>query len=222
MSGYNHKYGYFRMDKDPQPGFSRELISFKTDLQQIDLETMEPQYDSKRDTLYKAMYLTKERIPNNNWLGTRVGDHYEWITWRDGVEMAEHLSYGIEKLGLASTLEAEDKQWKFMGILAGNRYEWSITHCAGMHQKITSVPLYETLGQDAMKFVINQTKLTCISCSAVNAKKLLILKDEDTTGKTQSLKNLILFENEITDELKTLNEKVGLNMHIFKDVVELG
>ena len=36
------------------------------------------------------------------------------------MHMAEMLSYGIMDLGLASEMDAEDKKWKFMGILAGN------------------------------------------------------------------------------------------------------
>ena len=133
MSGYNYTYGSWRMDKDPEPGFSRELISCNTDLNKTNIETLDYTLDPLRDTLYKAMYATKERIPNHDWLGTRVGDEYKWITWRDGIHMSEMLSYGITKLDLASQLEAEDTSWKFMGIMAGNRYEWHITHCAGMH-----------------------------------------------------------------------------------------
>ena len=95
--------------------------------------------------------------------------------------MSKVLSYALEDLGLASNMDAEGRHWKFMGILAGNRYEWAITYIAMMHQKMTTIPLYETLGFDALKFVLNQTELTTICTSEKNALKLLKMKMEDTT-----------------------------------------
>ena len=136
--------------------------------------------------------------------------------------MAEALSYGIMDLGLPSEMEGDGRNWKFMGILAGNRYEWVITHMSFMHQKITTVPLYETLGIDALKFVLHQTKLATVATSAKNAIKLIKLKTEDTTGKSDTLKNLVLMEENVSDEIKALNEKVGMNMHLWKDVVQRG
>lgn len=59
---------------------------------------------------------TCERIPNNDWLGTRVGDKYEWMTWRDGRDLAHNFGYGIMSLGLAPEIDAEDKKWRFVGI----------------------------------------------------------------------------------------------------------
>ena len=47
--------------------------------------------------------------------------------------MAECLSYGFMKLDLVPEIDAEDKKWRFMGILAGNRKEWVVSHVANMH-----------------------------------------------------------------------------------------
>lgn len=50
-----------------------------------------------------------ERIPNNDVFGTRVGDEYQWITWRQTCDISEHLSYGMMELGLVPQVDAEDK-----------------------------------------------------------------------------------------------------------------
>jgi long-chain acyl-CoA synthetase len=88
-------------------------------------------------------------------MGTRVGDTYEWITWREVGDMAEMLSYGIMHHNLAPTVNAEGVDWKFIGIQAKNRKEWFISSLANMHQNICSVALYDTLGVDATKYILN-------------------------------------------------------------------
>ena len=58
-------------------------------------------------------------------------------------------------LGLVPEIEGDGKKWKFLGIQSKNRKEWVLTHCADIHQNITTIALYDTLGPDATKFVID-------------------------------------------------------------------
>lgn len=59
------------------------------------------------------------------------------------------------KLDLVPQVENEGQQWRFLGIQSKNRKEWLLLHLANMHIGTTTVGLYDTLGQDAMRFVIN-------------------------------------------------------------------
>jgi long-chain acyl-CoA synthetase len=117
-------------------------------------------------------------------LGTRDGDSYKWISFRDGIEQAETLSAGIVDMDLCPKQNVEEEDWNFMGIMSINRPEWALTHFAGMHQSITTVPLYETLGQDAIKYIIDQTQLTTISIAPKNLDLLLKMKKEDDSSLT--------------------------------------
>jgi hypothetical protein len=128
-------YGYWRTDKEKEPGFSHELISCdsKNILDQTDLDTLEVLPHPGVDTLFKAMARNLERIPNKPWLGTRVGDKYEWITWEEAMDLSQNLSYGMMELGLAPEVEGEGKTWRFMGIQSKNRKEWVLTHAADIH-----------------------------------------------------------------------------------------
>ena len=105
------------------------------------------------DTGYKLIKRNLERIPNHDVLGTRAGDKYEWVTWRELDETCENLSHGIKAEGLAPEVEAEGTAWRFMGIQSKNRKEWQFVNLAGMYQRVTTVAFYDTLGADATRFM---------------------------------------------------------------------
>lgn len=83
-----------------------------------------------------------------------------------------------------------------MGIFAKNREEWAVADLACLRSSVTIVPFFDSLGPDALTYVINQTELTtiCIDKTSLN----LIIKMKE---KIPSLSNLILFD-ELTDEEK--------------------
>jgi long-chain acyl-CoA synthetase len=47
-----------------------------------------------------------------------------------------------------------------MGIFGKNREEWTVVDLACMRNSVTIVPFFDSLGADALVFVINQTELT--------------------------------------------------------------
>ena len=137
------------------PGFSHELISSDSAkiLNETTLDELEAYPYPGMDTGYKLIKRNLERIPNHDVLGTRAGDKYEWLTWRELDETCENLSHGIKAEGLAPEVEAEGKTWRFMGIQAKNRKEWQFVNLAGMYQRVTTVAFYDTLGADATRFM---------------------------------------------------------------------
>ena len=167
---------------------------------------------------------TAEKLPNHEWLGTKKGDVYEWITFRDGLEIAKNLSLGIKALDLAPQVEAEGKQWRFCGIQAKNRWEWICTEVANFHQGVTSVALYDTLGADATRFIIDQTKLATVSMSNDQIEKICKLKQEDAASDNVlmgSLKNLIAF-TDISDSEKKAADEAGIALYTFDQVIAKG
>lgn len=82
------------------------------------------------------------------------------------VERTELLSYGTHALNLVPEVEGEGdgKKYKFMGIQSKNRLEWSLLNVAGMVNAVTTVPLYDTLGEDATRYIVSQTGMTTIAC----------------------------------------------------------
>lgn len=85
-----------------------------------------------------------------------------------------------------------------MGIYAKNREEWALTTIANFKNSVTTVAFYDTLGPQAVEFVISQTELTSISCAGQYVNNLLKLKKE---GKAKSVENIISFDA-VTDDQK--------------------
>jgi long-subunit acyl-CoA synthetase (AMP-forming) len=59
-----------------------------------------------------------------------------------------------------------------------------------MSNSITTVPLYDTLGPQAMKFIINETEMATIMISPNHIMKLCTLKLDDEASKSSALRNL--------------------------------
>lgn len=68
-----------------EPGYSRELIS-KDTKNIIDLGGSVADLHALPfpgvDTLLKALDRSTQNAPHNDFLGTRNGDHYEWLTYK--------------------------------------------------------------------------------------------------------------------------------------------
>ena len=159
------QYAYWREDKPKQPGYSYELISnqFK------DFQTPENGLDDLNtwpgagiDTLVKALEKNAKRIPQHPMMGTKhptgnadVPWEYKWDTVSTVVETGKHLAAGMLSLGLLPDIDGEGKKWRFLGIQSKNRREWFLLHLANMWAGATTVALYDTLGQDAMRYVID-------------------------------------------------------------------
>jgi hypothetical protein len=160
------KYGFFREDKPAEPGFSKELISM--DYKKFESKTTMDELNcwphEGVDTLIKGLERIEKATPNHPLLGTKVsagtknaaGDEefkYEWMPIKEVMDTSKQLAAGFEAMGFIPDIEAEDMQWKFLGILSKNRKEWYLTHIANMLNKTTTVAFYDTLGPDAARFM---------------------------------------------------------------------
>ena len=60
-----------------------------------------------------------------------------------------------------------------------------------MRSNVTIVPFFESLGAEAIAFVLNQTELSTICCEKKSFATLLKLKKD---GKIAGVKNLVCFD----------------------------
>ena len=110
-----YTYGYWRTDKPREEGFSHEFISNdaagfinKTD---ATIDTLDGLQYPGVDTLLKAFKKNVAEMPTHPWLGTRVGDDYEWVTLKEVDDIITNLSYGFHALGLIPEIQAEGETW---------------------------------------------------------------------------------------------------------------
>ena len=110
------------------------------------------------ETIWDAFKHSRERLPNENFLGSRdptqEGSPYVWKTWAQVDTLVNQLAAGIAHMGLMPEVEEEGDVFKFMGIYAKNREEWTITDLAALRQSGTVIAFYDNLGPSAVEFVI--------------------------------------------------------------------
>ena len=81
----SQQYGFWRSDKPKEPGFSHEYIScdFQHIKHETDMDTLEYLQRPDLDTLLKAFKDRCKRKPDLRFFGTRNGDHYEWMFFKE-------------------------------------------------------------------------------------------------------------------------------------------
>jgi long-chain acyl-CoA synthetase len=73
-----------------------------------------------------------------------------------------------------------------------------------MRSNITIVPFFESLGAEAIAFVLNQTELTTVVCEKKSFNTLMKLRKE---GHINHIKNLVCFDSLEEDLRKDAKEQ---------------
>ncbi len=81
--------------------------------------------------------------------------------------------------------------WRFLGIWAKNREEWTISLLAAMHYRITAVGFFDAMSSEQVEFIFNQTEMTTVVCTADYAKKIVDMK---ANGQAAHIKNLVIMD----------------------------
>ncbi|KAJ0076772.1 hypothetical protein Patl1_36299 [Pistacia atlantica] len=100
---------------------------------------------------------TAKRIPNSPLLGRRKltdekGGPYIWLSYQEVYETAMRFGSAIRSRGV--------NPGQRCGIYGSNCPEWIIAMEACTSQAITYVPLYDTLGANAVEFIINHAEVS--------------------------------------------------------------
>ena len=90
--------------------------------------------------------------------------------------MCQSLAKGLKILNLCPEVEGEGKMWKFLGIWAKNRMEWTISLLAAMYYNITAVGFFDAMSPEQVEFIFNQTEMCTVICTADYAKKIVGMK----------------------------------------------
>ena len=148
---------------------------------------------------------------------------YIWCSYGSALDISKRLAKGLIALNLVPDVQGEDKAWRFLGLQSKNCREWYLLHLSAFYCGTTSVALYDTLGADAMKYIINQTEMSTVALSADLAEGMIDLKASEngvmSSGKTASLKNLIVF-SDLSAEVLAKADTAGIKVHTFNQVLE--
>uniref|UniRef100_A0A671R9T1 Long-chain-fatty-acid--CoA ligase n=1 Tax=Sinocyclocheilus anshuiensis TaxID=1608454 RepID=A0A671R9T1_9TELE len=116
-----------------------------------DGDTYMTYYYKDAQTMYE-FFLRGLRVSNNGpCLGSRKpGKPYKWLLYKEVADRAEFAGSALLHRGHSQTGD------KYIGIFAQNRPEWTISELACYTYSLVAVPLYDTLGTEAISYIIDK------------------------------------------------------------------
>uniref|UniRef100_A0A8C0V0Z9 Arachidonate--CoA ligase n=1 Tax=Cyanistes caeruleus TaxID=156563 RepID=A0A8C0V0Z9_CYACU len=169
-------------------------------------------YFEDAKTLYEVFQRGVNISGNGDCLGYRKPKQpYQWLTYKQVSDRTKYLGSGLLQKGC----QASSNQ--FIGIFAQNRPEWIISEYACYTYSMVAVPLYDTLGPEAIVYIVNKEhsqhcKLICDT----PAKAEVLLKNCEEK-KTPCLKIIVLMDL-FDKELKDRGAKVGIEILSLQEV----
>lgn len=96
--------------------------------------------------------------PNGNCLGSynKQTGQYSWQTYQKVLERIENCATGLAHLVKQHQLMSSNEKL-FIGLWSQNRPEFQIIQQTCFHLSFIVVPLYDTLGSEAIRFIIQQS-----------------------------------------------------------------
>lgn len=175
-------------------------------------EHMTHYYEDAR-TIYEV-FLRGLRVSNNGpCLGSRKPNQpYEWQSYREVADRAENIGSALLHRGHSQTGD------RYIGIFSQNRPEWTISELACYTYSLVAVPLYDTLGTEAIGYVIDKASITTIICDKQD-KACMIL--DCLGGKGKTVKTIVLMEA-FDSDLVTRGKETGIEILSLKEFEALG
>uniref|UniRef100_A0AAQ5Z373 Long-chain-fatty-acid--CoA ligase n=1 Tax=Amphiprion ocellaris TaxID=80972 RepID=A0AAQ5Z373_AMPOC len=95
-----------------------------------------------------------------------------------------------------------------IGIFSQNRPEWTISELACYTYSLVSVPLYDTLGTDAIAYIIDKASITTVVCDVTDKVNLVLDCVKDIK---HSVKTIVLMETPSAD-LVERGQQAGIHI----------
>ena len=161
-------------------------------------------------TLKDLFELSVKDFGDEPCLGQRVnnGGEYIWLTYNEVKDSTDKIASAL----ISEGAEVGDK----IGVLSGNCPEWMVAMQACNKTGAACVPLYDTLGENAVEYIVNHAEC---KIAFVSAKKIgVFLK---TKGKIPTVTTVIYWGTPTEEEIKDLGE-LGINVFSYDKFLEKG
>ncbi|KAL1808438.1 hypothetical protein ACET3Z_025428 [Daucus carota] len=147
------------------------------------------------------------------YLGTRVrvdgtvGD-YKWMTYGEAAAARSAIGSGLVSHGIP--------KGSCVGIYFINRPEWMIVDHACSAYSYISVPLYDTLGPDAVQFIVNHATVQAIFCVPQTLNVLLSFLSEMPTVR------LVVVVGGVDEKIPSLPSTAGVEIVSYTKLIIQG
>ncbi|XAR61442.1 Long-chain-fatty-acid--CoA ligase [Bertholletia excelsa] len=173
-----------------------------------------PQPESELRTAWDVFRASVEKYPGNRMLGWREFSDgkfgpYVWKTYKEVYE---------ELLNIGSALRASGAEPGCrVGIYGSNCPQWIVAMEACSAHSLICVPLYDSLGQGAVNFIIGHAEIDFVFVQDKKVKELL--NPECTHAKR--LKSIVCFTS-LTEEDKEKAASNGIKSHSWNEFLHMG
>ncbi|KAK8463801.1 hypothetical protein PHAVU_011G049400 [Phaseolus vulgaris] len=133
---------------------------------------------------------------------------YEWMTYQEAYDAAIRMGSAMRSRGV----NPGDR----CGIYGSNCSEWILAMEACNSYAVTYVPLYDTLGANAVEFIINHAE---VSIAFVQDSKIPSVLS--CLGRCSNLKTIVSFGNVLTAQKKEA-EEFGASCFSWEEFLQLG
>ena len=144
---------------------------------------------------------------------------YQWETWGEVEALVKAIGSGIINLGLTEPKsQFRDYSLKFVSIYSKNTREWILVDTTNIMYGFTTIPIYDTLGEQATKHMFNETELSTVFLTCNHVKGVTeMLKSKEL----KFLKNLVILDPvNLSKEVK--GQLAGLQYLTLGEVIEAG
>lgn len=175
------------------------------------IETLYPDVTTLHENFERGVRVA----PNNPCLGVRkvLADgergEYFWQSYTTVQKRVRHVGAGLLNIGMA--------RGDFLGIYSINNAEWVIGELATYTQGIIPVSLYDTLGPEAVAYILQQTEIKVILASRDKVARLI-----ESAKTCPALKTIIQIEREADPAHLALAAAAGVRLISFSEVEDNG
>ncbi|KAL3507916.1 hypothetical protein ACH5RR_033298 [Cinchona calisaya] len=164
-------------------------------------------------TLHDNFVHSVKSLPDHRYLGTRVRDDgtvgkYKWITYGEASTARSAIGSGLVSHGIP--------KGSCVGLYFINRPEWLIVDHACSAYSFISVPLYDTLGPDAVKYIVNHASIQAVFCVPQTLDILLKFLSEIPSIR------LIVVVGGIDNQIPTLCSTTSLKVISYSKLLSQG
>jgi len=166
-------------------------------------------------SLFEIFERSVRLYPENPCIGRRLkgedgaaGD-YQWLSYREVSEKVAMLSSGLEAEGVAS----QDA----VGVFGANCPEWMIAMQACNRANAKCVPLYDTLGENAVEYILNHAECKAVFVASNKLGNLLKSK-----GNMATIKVIVYWGTASEEDQAALKSLKGIKSFSFPELVAVG
>ena len=155
-----------------------------------------------------SAFAARRYYGTREWKADGTRGAYTWQTFGEVDRRVTAFGSGFVHLGL--------RRKDCVGIIATNRSEWALTDIVCAVYGFVSVPLYDTLGPDAVKFIINHSNVRAVVCAKAQLPHIAAVR-----AQCPSLQFVVLMDDQSVDRQFVADGASGFT-HTVSQVEKIG